>query len=177
VEYDTKQAGVITGRNMWRYTKGQPPQVDYDSRRLRVKVDAGGVATRSGTLTFGDLEALPRYSAVYLLQCGSPDPRGIVKWTGVRFAEVAKMLGVQPSARYVRFVSADKHWVDEDMKTMLHPQVMLAWMFNDGPIPPTHGAPLRLVIPFRYGARNLKTITEIYFTPTSLPLPAFPTTA
>ncbi len=35
---------------------------------------------------------------------------------------------------------------------------------NDQPIPPDHGAPLRLIIPFRYGARSLKAITEIQFT-------------
>jgi DMSO/TMAO reductase YedYZ molybdopterin-dependent catalytic subunit len=57
---------------------------------------------------------------------------------------------------------------------MLHPQVMLAWMLNDAPIPPKHGAPLRVVIPFRYGARSIKAITEISFTPSSFPGPALP---
>jgi hypothetical protein len=43
------------------------------------------------------------------------------------------------------------------------------------PIPPRHGAPLRLVVPFRYGNRSVKAITEIIFsTPglPALPLPA-----
>src|SRR6185369_13862294 len=107
-------------------------------------VDTRGLGTLAGTMQFGDLEKLPRVSHTFLLQCGAPNPRGIVKWTGVRFSEFAAMLGVQPSAHYCRFVSADKYWIDEDMKTMLHPQVMLAWMLNDEPISPAHGAPLRL---------------------------------
>ncbi len=48
---------------------------------------------------------------------------------------------------------------------------MLAWQLNDAPIPPQHGAPLRLVVPFRYGARSLKAITEIQFTATSFTPP------
>jgi DMSO/TMAO reductase YedYZ molybdopterin-dependent catalytic subunit len=113
-----------------------------------------------------DLEKLPRHSYVVLLQCGAPKPTGIVKWTGVRFSDFAQALGMQPIAYYCRFVGSDAYFVEEDMKTLMHPQVMLAWLVNDQPIPPEHGAPLRLIIPFRYGARSLKAITEMQFTAT-----------
>ena len=159
---------------IWRYTNGQPPDIDFQYRNLRVRVDARGAATRSGTMRFSDLAPLPRRSHVFLLQCGSPNPRGIVKWTGVRFSDVAEMLGVQPFAAYARFVGSDTYWVEEDMRTLMHPQVLLAWMINDEPIPPEHGAPLRLVIPFRYGARSVKAVTEIVLTATSFGLPSLP---
>jgi DMSO/TMAO reductase YedYZ molybdopterin-dependent catalytic subunit len=90
-----------------------------------------------------------------------------VKWTGVRFSEFAKAVGAQSFANYGRLVGSDGYFIDEDMATLMHPQVMLAWLLNDQPIPPQHGAPLRLVIPFRYGARSLKAITEIAFTATT----------
>jgi DMSO/TMAO reductase YedYZ molybdopterin-dependent catalytic subunit len=51
---------------------------------------------------------------------------------------------------------------------------MLAWMMNDEPISADHGAPLRLVIPFRYGRRSLKAITEIVFGTPALPPPPTP---
>ena len=51
---------------------------------------------------------------------------------------------------------------------------MLAWLMNDAPIPPRHGAPLRLIIPFRYGNRSIKAITEIVFGTPSLPKPPLP---
>ena len=84
------------------------------------------------------------------------------------------MLGVQPSAHYCRVVGSDGYFIDEDMETMRHPQVMLAWLLNDDPIPAKHGAPLRLIIPFRYGARSLKAITEIYFGSPGLPTRPLP---
>jgi len=147
------------------------PDIEFDYNKMKIKVDARGTANLSGTLRFSDLEKLPRHSQITLLQCGAPKPTGIVKWTGVRFSDFAKMLQAQAFAAYGRFVSSDGYVIDEDIKTLMHPQVMLAWMINDKPIPPEHGAPLRLVVPFRYGARSLKAITEIQLTATSFPPP------
>ncbi len=141
---------------------------------MAIKVDTRGLAKLAGTLRYSDLEPLPRATGTYLLQCGAPLPRGIVKWTGVRFADFADMLGLAPGAHYCRFLASDGHYVDEAVGTLRHPQVMLVWMMNDQPLPPDHGAPLRLIIPFRYGQRSIKAITEIMFATPSLPLPAPP---
>src|SRR5438309_12108337 len=168
-EYTPQQAGQIDGV-LWR-TRNQSPDGEYDYRKMKIKLDARGTAKLSGTLTFPDLEKLPRHSYVTLLQCGAPKPRGIVKWTGVRFSDFAQALGMQSFAYYGRLVGSDNYFVDEDMKTLMHPQVVLAWLLNDEPIPPQHGAPLRLIVPFRYGARSLKAITEISFTATTFAPP------
>jgi DMSO/TMAO reductase YedYZ molybdopterin-dependent catalytic subunit len=91
--------------------------------------------------------------------------------TGVRFIDFADMLGVVEGVHYARFLGADGAYVDEDMVTLRHRQVMLAWMMNDEPISADHGAPLRLIIPFRYGRRSLKAITDIVFGTPALPAP------
>jgi DMSO/TMAO reductase YedYZ molybdopterin-dependent catalytic subunit len=171
VEYTDADIGTIQGRPFWK-TMGTP-DIEFDYRKMKVKVDARGTARLAGMLTFSDLEKLPRMSAIYLLQCGAPQPRGIVKWTGVRFSDFANMVGAQSFANYVRVIGSDLYYLEDDMKTLMHPQVMLAWMMNDKPIPPEFGAPLRLVVPFRYGARSMKAITDIQFTATSFP-PARP---
>jgi DMSO/TMAO reductase YedYZ molybdopterin-dependent catalytic subunit len=141
---------------------------------MAIKVDTRGLGKLAGTLRFTDLEKLPRVSRTFLMQCGAPNPRGIVKWTGVRFSDVADMLGLVAGAHYARFIASDRHYVDEALTTLRHPQVMLVWMMNDQPLPPRHGAPLRLVVPFRYGNRSIKAITEIIFGTPSLPMPPLP---
>src|SRR6059036_3459997 len=98
------EAGTISEPSLWRYNNNQPPQIDYDYRNLRIKVDSRGHARKMGTLRFADLDPLPRHSDTYLLQCGAPNPRGIVKWTGVRFSDFAEMLGIQPFAHYARII-------------------------------------------------------------------------
>jgi DMSO/TMAO reductase YedYZ molybdopterin-dependent catalytic subunit len=171
-------AGAIEGRLMWRAGEGRAsgvtPPGEYDYRRMRIRVDSRGLTRVRGTMTFEDLEPLPRVSSTFLMQCGAPTPTGIVKWGGVRFSDFAQMIGVQPGAHYARFTARDGHYVDEDVETLMHPQVMLAWMMNDEPMPPDHGAPLRLVIPFRYGNRSIKAITDILFATPGLPAPQLP---
>lgn len=173
-EHPASAAGPISDPLMWRTPNRQAPDIEFDYRKMAVKVDPRGLAKMGGTLHFSDLEKLPSVTRTFLLQCGAPNPRGIVKWTGVSFAAFADMLGLVPGAHYCRFIASDRHYVDEAVATLRHPQVMLAWLMNDEPIPARHGAPLRLVIPFRYGNRSVKAITEIVFGTPSLPMPPLP---
>src|ERR1700740_1979975 len=90
-EHPAGEAGSITEPFMWRYTNGKAPEIEYDYRKLKIKIDPRGIAKRSGPLTFADLDPLPRHSMITLLQCGNVNPHGIVKWTGVRFSDVASL--------------------------------------------------------------------------------------
>lgn len=172
-EHPESAAGPITDPLMWRTPNRQAPDVEFDYRKMAIKVDTRGLGKLAGTLRFTDLEKLPLVSRTFLMQCGAPNPRGIVKWTGVRFSDFADMLGLDAGVHYARFIASDRHNVDEAMTTLRHPQVMLVWMMNDQPLPPRHGAPLRLIIPFRYGNRSIKAITEMIFATPGLP--ALPT--
>lgn len=173
-EHPESEAGPITDPLMWRTPDRQAPAIDYDLKNLKIKVDTRGLAKLAGTLRFADLEKLPRVTHTFLLQCGAPNPRGVVTWTGVRFSDVADMLGLVPGAHYCRFVASDRMYVDESVATLRHPQVMLAWQMNGAPLPPKHGAPIRLVVPFRYGNRSIKAINEMIFATPGLPMPPLP---
>ena len=173
-EHPENAAGAITDPLMWRTEGRQTPEIEFDYRKMAIKIDTRGLGRLTGTLRFSDLEQLPRVSGTYLLQCGAPNPRGIVKWTGVRFSDFANMLGLIPEVHYCRFVASDRFYADEAMTTLRHRQVMLAWVMNDEPIPPDHGAPLRLVIPFRYGNRSVKAITEMTFSTPGPRMPPLP---
>ena len=107
-EHPASAAGPISDPLMWRTQGRQTPEIEFDYREMQIKVDTRGLATRTGTLHFSDLEQLPSVSHTFLLQCGAPNPRGIVKWTGVRFSDFADMLGLIPEAHYVRFIASDR---------------------------------------------------------------------
>jgi DMSO/TMAO reductase YedYZ molybdopterin-dependent catalytic subunit len=166
-------AGAIQGNLMWQPGEGRargvtPPGLPTPAN-MKIRVDPRGNARLRGTMVLADLEKLPRFSQTTLLQCGTPTPSGIVKWGGVRFSDFAQMIGLSREGHYVRFIAVDRHYVDEPVEVLMRPQVMLAWTMNDQPIPADHGAPLRLIIPFRYGNRNIKSITDILVGTPSLP--------
>ena len=173
-EHPASEAGSISDPIFWRTADKSTPEMEFDYKKMKVKVDTRGLGKLAGTMHFSDLDKLPKVSHTFLLQCGAANPRGVVKWTGVRFSDFSEMLGLVPGVHYCRFVASDKMYNDEAMATLLHPQVMLAWLMNDQPIPPNHGAPLRLIVPFRYGNRSIKAITEITFATPGLTMPPLP---
>ncbi len=66
--------------------------------------------------------------------------------------------------QYVGMETPDgEYYVGLDMESALHPQTLLAYEMNDKPLTEEHGAPLRLIIPVKYGIKNLKRIGSINF--------------
>jgi len=55
-------------------------------------------------------------------------------------------------------------YVGLDAASALHPQSLLCDAMNGAPLTAGHGGPLRLVIPVKYGVKNIKQVNEIAFT-------------
>ena len=55
-EHPESAAGPITDPLMWRTQGRQTPQIEFDYRRMAIRVDTRGMARLSGTLRFSDLE-------------------------------------------------------------------------------------------------------------------------
>src|SRR5207253_1641188 len=71
----------------------------------------------------------------------------------------------QDVVRYVSMETPDGgYYVGLDMASALHPQTLLCYEMNGEPLTLEHGAPLRLVIPVKYGIKNIKRIGSIEFT-------------
>jgi DMSO/TMAO reductase YedYZ molybdopterin-dependent catalytic subunit len=56
------------------------------------------------------------------------------------------------------------YFVGLDSPSALHPQTLLCYEMNGADLTPAHGAPLRLVIPVKYGVKNIKRIGKIIYT-------------
>ena len=50
-----------------------------------------------------------------------------------------------------------------DMPSAIHPQTILCYEMNGQPLPKIQGAPLRLIIPVKYGIKHLKRIGTLFF--------------
>ncbi|WP_295651635.1 molybdopterin-dependent oxidoreductase [uncultured Mucilaginibacter sp.] len=121
--------------------------------------------TETLTLTIDDIKALPKTELIYDFKCVEGWDQ-IQHWAGVKFSDFVAhyKLDKQAAMEYVGFATEDKqYYVGIDMPSALHPQTLLAYEVNDGPIPIQNGAPLRLIIPVKYGIKNLKRIATISF--------------
>jgi DMSO/TMAO reductase YedYZ molybdopterin-dependent catalytic subunit len=132
------------------------PALDPAAWRLSI----GGLAAQPLTLGTADLDRLPRIaqsSRLKCVQCWS----GRVRWEGFRVGELLKLAGPRPEATWVRVDCADRYYDFVKMEDLLHPRTLFAIGMNGEALTPEHGAPLRLVMPSKYGYRSSKLITKL----------------
>ncbi|MGF7078637.1 molybdopterin-dependent oxidoreductase [Mucilaginibacter sp. UYCu711] len=119
-------------------------------------------------ITIEQIKALPKTEIVFDFKCVEGWDQ-IQHWGGVSFNDFIKHFKLDAETRldYVGMETPDKlYYVGLDMDSALHPQTLLAYEMNDKPVPLNHGAPLRLIIPVKYGVKNLKRIGSITFSNT-----------
>jgi DMSO/TMAO reductase YedYZ molybdopterin-dependent catalytic subunit len=153
------------------------PALDAPAWRLEV----GGLVARPLTLSLAELQARPRQEVVFTLECsgnhGFPffiGGVGTARWAGTPLAPLLAEAGVREGGIEVAFWGADageeeirevtltQHFARSlSLADATDPTVLLCYEMNGAPLPPAHGAPLRLIVPGWYGVANVKWLTRI----------------
>ena len=138
----------------------------FDPAAWKLQVNkAGGEVLQ---ITQQELMALPKTDLIFSFKCVEGWDQ-VQHWAGVKFSDFIKHYQLEEYAKmaYVGMETPGKgYYVGLDMPSAMHPQTLLAYAVNDKPIPMEHGAPLRLIIPVKYGIKNLKRIGAISFSNT-----------
>ncbi|MDB2468093.1 protein-methionine-sulfoxide reductase catalytic subunit MsrP, partial [Planktomarina temperata] len=138
----------------------------------------------------GLVDAPGRYSLTSLLEGVSEEERiyrfrcveawsMVVPWNGVELKDILDKVGVQSGAKYVAFETANRpdempglrypvlDWPYREglrLDEALHPLTLMATGIYGKPIPNQNGAPIRLVVPWKYGFKSIKSIVRITLT-------------
>ncbi len=88
----------------------------------------------------------------------------IGQWSGVLLSMFLRRIGADLSARYVYFKCFDGYSTSIDMASALQSQTILALDFEEKPLSPQWGAPLRLRIPTKLGFKSAKNLEAIEVT-------------
>lgn len=151
---------------------------DFDPDSWKLVVD--GVHGRSGPveITIDQIKRMPVTTMTTEFFC-IEGWNLIQTWTGVLMRDFMKqyppstLSGKPPDlinragdlVPYVGMHTPDKgYYVGLDMPSTIHEQTMLCYEMNGKPLTLEHGAPLRLVIPVKYGVKNIKRIGTIRYT-------------
>ena len=144
----------------WRiYTiSGSMPVFDEKTWRLEI----GGLVRKPVRLTYGDVLELPRAEQVSTFHCVTGWTVKNVRWAGVRFKDLLALVEPKPSAKAIRFDSAEKPYNDSlTLQQSLLSDVMLALELDGAPLSRPHGAPARVVIPEMYGYKGVKWLARM----------------
>jgi DMSO/TMAO reductase YedYZ molybdopterin-dependent catalytic subunit len=115
-------------------------------------------------LSLVDLKSLPRYEEIIDFKCVEGWST-VTQFAGARLSDfTAKFAPDSEKAGWVGMNTPSKdYYVGIDMASAMHPQTLLAYEMNGAPLTDKHGAPLRLVIPVKYGIKNIKRIGSLWY--------------
>ena len=145
-----------------------------DTSNWTIKV--GGMVDNPGEYTLDELVGdLTEEERIYRFRCVEAWSM-VVPWNGVELADVLKKVGVQSGGNYVAFETVVQpenmpgvrrnvipfpYKEGLRMDEAMHPLTMLATGIYGEPLANQNGAPIRLVVPWKYGFKSIKSIVSI----------------
>jgi len=159
-------------------SKSAPAQHAHRLRTSPWNVVIAGEAEITGTFPLEDLlKPHTPQERIYRLRCVEAWSM-VIPWLGIPLGEVLTRFKPTSKAKYVAFTTLEDRdqmpgqalrvidWpyveglrIDEAM----HPLTLLATGMYGKPLPNQNGAPLRLVVPWKYGFKSIKSIVKIAF--------------
>ena len=142
-------------------------------------VEIGGMVDNPGEYGFEQiLEAMTLEERIYRFRCVEAWSM-VIPWQGFELADLLNLAGVQEGAKYVAFETALR---PDEMPGVRYP--VIDWPYREGlrldeamnpltimatgifgkPLPNQNGAPLRLVVPWKYGFKSIKSVVKITLT-------------
>jgi Oxidoreductase molybdopterin binding domain len=136
---------------------------DYNPGQWQLDINQGpGVVS---LVTLDEIKTLPKIEQTTQLNC-IEGWSNVIHWCGARFSDFCAKFA--PDAIHKSYVGiqtpSQEYYVGIDMPSALHPQTLLCYEMNGAPLAIENGAPLRLVIPTKYGIKNIKRIGTITYT-------------
>jgi sulfoxide reductase catalytic subunit YedY len=160
-----------TTKQVWRYVPPFHP--------LPWTMELTGLVAKPKTYDIDDLlRAFPLEERIYRHRCVETWAM-VVPWTGFPLAALLRVAEPLPSARFVRFVGFDRSseagrqtkraepWPYTEGLTLAEATnelTFLATGMYGHPLLKQHGAPIRLVVPWKYGYKSAKSIVRIELT-------------
>lgn len=111
-----------------------------------------------------EFRELPRVKVISDFHCVTRWSKLDNEWEGVRFSEIAKIVGPKEKAGFVTVVAEQGYTTSLSFDEMMDDDVLLATDFEGKSLSPEHGGPLRLVVPRKYAYKSAKWVRRIVFT-------------
>ena len=142
-------------------------------------VEVSGLVNKPKTYAIEDLlKKFPQEERIYRLRCVEAWSM-VIPWTGFPLARLLAEAGPNSDAKYVRFETVYRpkempgqaspfyDWPYQEglrLDEAMHDLTLLASGLYGEPLPNQNGAPLRLVVPWKYGFKSIKGIVKIELT-------------
>lgn len=125
---------------------------------------AEGLVQNPVRLSFEEFSRLPKTISVSDFHCVTGWSRLDNEWEGVLFNGICDLVRPLKEANYVTVACQDQYTTSLPLQELLNPDVLLAYKFENSPLPIEHGGPLRLIVPKKYAYKSAKWVRKLRFT-------------
>ena len=132
--------------------EGEVPVYDMTTWDFRVF----GAVREERRFGWDELRALGAVDVVCDVHCVTKWSKFDTRWSGVRFRDVLALVEPDPAADTVIAHAEGGYTANLPLAVLLDDDVLLAWGYDDAPLEPDHGGPLRLLVPKRYLWKSAK---------------------
>jgi DMSO/TMAO reductase YedYZ molybdopterin-dependent catalytic subunit len=146
-------------------TYGPNPPFDPQTWDFRVF----GEVEKEMRWTWDEFLKLPTKTITCDIHCVTRWSKFDTVWEGVPFNELAAMIGVKPSAKYVIAHCDFGYTTNLPIEAMQDDDVMLAYKYDGQFLEPDHGFPVRTLVPRRYFWKSAKFLRALEFSPVDKP--------
>ena len=133
---------------------GSIPEFDRQTWDLKVF----GLVEEPLTLSYDQFLELPATRIVADIHCVTTWSKLDTKWEGVLFRKLMDSVEVNPEARFVMVHCEQGFTTSVPLEVLMDDDVLLAYRYDDQPLTPEHGYPLRLVVPKKYFWKSAKWV-------------------
>ena len=117
-----------------------------------------GLVEEPLTLSYDQFLELPATRIVADIHCVTTWSKLDTIWEGVLFRELMDSVQVDPEARFVMVHCEQGFTTSVPREVLMDDDVLLAYRYDDQPLAPEHGYPLRLVVPKKYFWKSAKWV-------------------
>jgi len=139
--------------------------VDPDVNRDLWRLEIAGHVDSPQTYSFEDLQEFEQVDQETTLMCISNRiASGLfsnANWRGVRMRDLIEASGLRDGAYEVVINGADAYRDTFDIEKAMSDETLVVYEINGDPLPRRHGYPVRVIVPGRYGEKNVKWVTRI----------------
>jgi DMSO/TMAO reductase YedYZ molybdopterin-dependent catalytic subunit len=133
---------------------GGVPRFDRQSWDLQVF----GLVEEPLALSYDQVLKLPTTRIVADIHCVTSWSKLDTVWEGVLFRDFWELVRAKPEAGFVMVHCEQGFTTNLPLDVLLDDDVLLAYRYDDAPLTPEHGYPLRLVVPKRYFWKSAKWV-------------------
>lgn len=120
-------------------------------------------------LMWDEFTHLPMKQVLADMHCVTRWSRFDVRWEGVPFTEVMKLVQLKPEAKFVLVHADSDYTTNVPLPDLMQPNTLFALKENGVPLPLDHGYPVRLVVPHLYAWKSAKWVRGLEFLPNDVP--------